>query len=343
MHIALDPEQRAFAKAAGALAADLAAGWDRGRGPGDVAPSAPPDADWLRVVEAGWPALRLREENGGLGASAVDVAVLVEQLGRHAVAAPVLATIVAAEQLQALGAPAATLEQVAAGELRIAPLVDAGLLGFAPSAADGALAWDAAGATLAFAPDGSAHTLGEPLPATDVTRAVRRPGERVAGASLDLRPPADDDRDRLHALVLTLLVADLLGSMSAALDAAVEHARSRTQFGKPIGSFQAVQQLAAEDLVSVEATRSALYFSAWAVDALPAAEALRAARVAKAFASRAGVAVCQDAVQLFGGIGMTWESPVHVWLRRAHTDRRSFGDEHHHQAVLADLDLTPGA
>jgi alkylation response protein AidB-like acyl-CoA dehydrogenase len=162
----------------------------------------------------------------------------------------------------------------------------------------------------------------------------------VPDAALELRAPTDDDRDRLQALVLTLLVADLLGTMSAALDAAVEHGRSRTQFGKPIGSFQAVQQIAAEDLVSVEATRSALYYSAWAVDALPAAEALRAARTAKAFASRAGVAVCEDVVQLFGGIGMTWESPAHVWLRRAHLDRRSFGDEHVHQAVLAYLDLT---
>ncbi len=342
MQIGLDADQRAFARSCGALAADLAAGWDRGRGPRDVASPEPSEKDWARIAEAGWPALRLREENGGLGASTVDVAVLVEQLGRHALAAPVLGTLVAAEQLQALGAPADTLEEVAAGELRIAPLLDGRLLGFAP-AAGGALAWDAAGATLAFAADGSAHALGDALPAADVTRAMRRPGARVDDASLELRAPTDDDRDRLHAFVLTLLVADLLGTMSAGLDAAVEHARSRTQFGKPIGSFQAVQQIAAEDLVSVEATRSALYSSAWAVDALPAAEALRAARVAKAFASRAGVAVCEDVVQLFGGIGMTWESPVHVWLRRAHTDRLSFGDEHHHQAVLADLDLSAGA
>ncbi|WP_029433054.1 acyl-CoA dehydrogenase family protein [Blastococcus sp. URHD0036] len=339
MQIGLDAEQRAFAQSSGALAADLAAGWDRGRGPHDVASPEPSEKDWARIVDAGWTALRLREENGGLGAGTVDVAVLVEQLGRHSVAAPVLGTLVAAEQLQALGAPVATLEAVAAGELRVAPLLDARLLGFAPSA-DDALAWDSAGATLAYAPDGSAHALGEPLPATDVTRSVRRPAGRVGDASLELRPPTDDDRDRLHAFTLTLLVADLLGTMAAALDAAVEHARSRTQFGKPIGSFQAVQQIAAEDLVSVEATRSALYFSAWAVDALPATEALRAARTAKAFASRAGVAVCQDVVQLFGGIGMTWESPVHVWLRRAQTDRTSFGDEHAHQAVLADLDLT---
>ncbi|RBY84351.1 acyl-CoA dehydrogenase [Blastococcus sp. TF02A-26] len=342
MQIGLDPEQRALGKASGALAADLASGWDRGRGPSDVASAAPSDADWARIVEAGWPALRLREENGGLGAAAVDVAVLVEQLGRHSVAAPVIGTLVAAEQLQALGAPAETLEAIAAGELRVAPLLDAGLLGFAPSA-EGALAWDSAGATLAYAPDGSAHALGEPLPTADVTRSVRRPGARVTDRDTALRPPAGDDRDRLHAFVLTLLVADLLGTMSAALDAAVEHATTRTQFGRPIGSFQAVQQIAAEDLVSVEATRSALYFSAWAVDALPPAEALRAARTAKAFASRSGVAVCQDAVQLFGGIGMTWESPAHVWLRRAQTDRTSFGDEHAHQAVLADLDLAPGA
>jgi alkylation response protein AidB-like acyl-CoA dehydrogenase len=342
MQIALDPEQRAFAASAAALAADLAARWERGRGPDDVGSPAPSEEDWARIAEAGWPALRLREENGGLGAGALDVAVLAEQLGRHSLAAPVLGTIVAAEQLQALGAPAAMLEQVAAGELRIAPLLDGRLLGFASGPAE-ALAWDSAGATLAIAPDGSAHGLGEPLPATDLTRQIRPLGRPLEDAALPLRPPAADDRDRLHAFALTVLVADLLGTMSAALDAAVAHACSRTQFGAPIGSFQAVQQIAAEDLVSVEATRSALYYAAWAVDALPAAQALRAARIAKAFASRAGVAVCEDVVQLHGGIGMTWESPVHVWLRRAHTDRRLFGDEHHHQGVLAATDLSPAA
>src|SRR4051812_14248058 len=100
MQIGLDAEQRSFAQATGALAADLAAGWDRGRGPHDVGSAEPSEKDWARIVDAGWAALRLREENGGLGAGTVDVAVLVEQLGRHSVAAPVLGTLVAAEQLQ---------------------------------------------------------------------------------------------------------------------------------------------------------------------------------------------------------------------------------------------------
>jgi len=116
----------------------------------------------------------------------------------------------------------------------------------------------------------------------------------------------------------------------------------RTQFGAPIGSFQAIQQIAAEDLVSVEGTRSALYYSAWAVDALPGPDALRAARVAKSFASRARVSVCEDVVQIFGGMGMTWESPVHVWLRRAHVDRRLLGDEYYQHEALAAHDFPAG-
>lgn len=339
MHVALEPEQQAFAEASRALATDLSSRWELGRNPQEVGSAIPTAADWARIVEAGWPALRLREENGGLGASALDVAVLVEQVARVPLAAPVLGTLVAAEQLQAFGAPPEALERVAEGDLRIAPLLSGDLRGFAADATE-AVAWDSAGADLAYAPDGTALRLGEALAGADLTRMTRRPTAASAADRLPLRQAAEGAADRLLAFSLTVLVADLLGVMSAALDAAVEHARARTQFGVPIGSFQAVQQIAAEDLVSVEATRSALYYSAWAVDALPATEALRAARVAKSYASRAGIAVCEDVVQIFGGMGMTWESPVHVWLRRAHVDRLLFGDEHHQHDVVAALDLS---
>src|SRR5690606_16973182 len=140
---------------------------------------------------------------------------------------------------------------------------------------------------------------------------------------------------RTSAFALSLLVADLLGAMQAALDAALDHARTRVQFGKPIGSFQAVQQILADSHVLTEATRSACWYAAWAVDALPGEEALRAARTAKAWASRSAVEVCENAIQVFGGIGMTWEAPAHIWLRRAHAARAAFGDEHHHEAVIA--------
>jgi alkylation response protein AidB-like acyl-CoA dehydrogenase len=121
MHVALEPEQAAFAEASRALATDLSSRWELGRDPQEVGSAIPTAADWARIAEAGWPALRLREENGGLGASALDVAVLVEQLGRCPLPAPVLGTLIAAEQLQVLGAPSAVLERIAEGDLRVAP------------------------------------------------------------------------------------------------------------------------------------------------------------------------------------------------------------------------------
>ncbi|GGO82767.1 acyl-CoA dehydrogenase family protein [Nonomuraea cavernae] len=338
MEIELTAEQRAFRESCGKLAANLAARWHRGRGPHDIDPPTPGDDSWSRVVDSGWLAIGLREENGGAGASVVDLTVLAERLGYHAVPAPVLGAVIAAEQLQTWNAPPGLLQDLAEGGLRLAPALDAGLRTLA-GAAENSLAWDAAGAEAAVIPaTGVAHALGDALPFADPTRAVRPLGAPSGLPAITLTPPGEQALARLGAFTLSLLTADLLGTMQAALDAAIDHARTREQFGAPIGSFQAVQQLLADGHVLVEATRSASYHAAWAVDALPGAEALRAARVAKAFASRSAVEVCESAVQVFGGIGMTWEAPAHIWLRRAHTGRTVFGDEHHHQGVIADDD-----
>jgi alkylation response protein AidB-like acyl-CoA dehydrogenase len=363
--IELDSEQRAFRDACGKLAVDVAAGWRLGRGPEEVAPPVPSAADWARMAAAGWLGLRLPEENGGAGADAVYASVLVAELARHALPAPVLGTLIAAAQLEAYGADPGLLAAIAAGTARVAPLLTPDLTGFAGDA-DGAgngqddgagLAWDSAGAEFAVSVrDGAARPLGEPAGGIDLTRAVRpaldappgrqsvgqqAAGPRIAGPRIDslrigsLRPPDSGARARLLAFALAMLAADLLGTMEAAHAAAVDYARTREQFGAPIGSFQAVQDIAAEGAVLLEATRSAAWYAAWAVDALDPPAALRAGRIAKAFASRAAVELCEGALQIFGGIGFTWEFPAHVWLRRAHASRRVFGDEGQHEAVLA--------
>src|SRR5690606_16177631 len=170
------------------------------------------------------------------------------------------------------------------------------------------------------------------------TRAVRQVGEPAD--AIPLRAPSDDAAARFAAFALSLLVADLLGTMQAALDAPVAHATTRHQYGRPIGSFQGVQHLLVDGHVLVEASRSASYHASWAVDARPGQAALRAARRAKAFASRAAVEVCEHVIQVFGGIGMTWEAPAHLWLRRAQADRLVLGDEHHHEATIAATEFT---
>ncbi|MDE3203904.1 MAG: acyl-CoA dehydrogenase family protein [Acidobacteriota bacterium] len=146
-----------------------------------------------------------------------------------------------------------------------------------------------------------------------------------------LRP---DQIARWEAFALSLLCADMVGAMDGALALAVEHARWRVQFGRPIGSFQALQHICAEQLVDLEASRSATYHSAWAVGGLPADQAVRAARVAKSYVSRAGRSVTETVLQVLGGIGQTWESLAHVYLRRVLLDRVTLGDETVHVARL---------
>ena len=342
MTIDLDPEERAFRDACAKLAADLTAHWSLGRGPADVAPPLPPPADWAKLADAGWLGLCLREENGGAEAGPFYASLLVTEVARAALPAPVLGTLLAARQLEAYGADPELLASIAAGQVRVAPLLGPDLTGFA-AGTGGALAWDAAGADFAVSvPDGTARPLTAASGGADLTRAVRAALPTApTRPPLRLHTPSQSERARVDAFALALLTADLLGVMEAAHAAAVAHAKTRTQYGAPIGSFEAVADLAAEGKVLLEATRTATWYAAWSVDAEPPQKALHAARVAKAFASRAAVEVCEAVVQVFGGIGFTWEFPAHLWLRRAHASRLAFGSEHHHESLLAAEAFTP--
>jgi alkylation response protein AidB-like acyl-CoA dehydrogenase len=335
MDVQLNPEQRAFAASAGSLAAELAASWSAGHGPDDVSAPLADDATWGRVVDSGWLAVRVDEELGGAGGSCIDVCVLVEQLARHVLPVPVLGALLVLEQLRLRAAPEALIEAIVGGDRRVAPALTADLVDFA----DGdrptdVVAIDAAGAGAAFLLGSAAveHPLVAVLPTIDLTRP-----SAVIGASstpLEVAGRTPQIQARELAFALTLVSADLLGVMSVALERAIAHAKVRQQFGRPIGAFQAVQHLLAEAHVSVEATRSAVWYAGWAVDALPPDDALRAARTAKAFASARGVEVVEAVIQTFGGMGLTWESPAHVWQRRIHLDRRLLGTEAHQYRAL---------
>jgi alkylation response protein AidB-like acyl-CoA dehydrogenase len=113
--------------------------------------------------------------------------------------------------------------------------------------------------------------------------------------------------------------------MSGAVTLAAEYAKERRQYGVAIGSFQAVQHLLADALVATEGSRSVALHAAWAVDALPADEAVAAGALAKAYCSRAARQVCETAIQVHGGIGNTWECLAHVFLRRALLSSDLFG------------------
>ena len=141
--------------------------------------------------------------------------------------------------------------------------------------------------------------------------------------------------------VLAALVVDGLGAAEVALEMAVAYAKERTQFGRPIGSFQAVQHLCADMLLSLELGRAGAYYALWAADEASPAEAHRAATMAKAFAGDAFFRIGANAIQVFGGIGFTWEHDVHLFYKRLLTLQQAHGTATEHLEELADLVLAP--
>ncbi|HEY7053602.1 MAG TPA: acyl-CoA dehydrogenase family protein [Mycobacterium sp.] len=134
-----------------------------------------------------------------------------------------------------------------------------------------------------------------------------------------------EDAERFRALALVATTADVLGTARGAHALATDYAKIREQYGKPIGSYQAVAHLLAEGLALIEGSISVLRHAAWAVDELELVEAIRAASIAKVYCLRAARTVCETAIQVHGGIGNTWECLAHVYLRRALASGETFG------------------
>ena len=139
----------------------------------------------------------------------------------------------------------------------------------------------------------------------------------VAESPPELGELGEEDAGRWRALALTVTCADLVGAARGTHALATEYAKVREQYGATIGSYQAVAHLLAESLALIEGSISVLRHAAWAVDELPPAEAIEAARVAKIYCARAAMTVCETSIQVHGGIGNTWECLAHVYLRRA--------------------------
>jgi alkylation response protein AidB-like acyl-CoA dehydrogenase len=272
------------------------------------------------LAATGWRELRTPADGGDPWASAVEVAVVAEELGRGLADVAYLGPTMAADLRRLAGAPAATVPETVALSADLAEPAAAAELG------RGAVAIDAKDATsaLVLLAEGDGYALGSiavgaAAPGVDLTRVV-------AGVSLGatVSPLGDgagrlgrDDIDRWRSLGLATTCADLVGVMQGALTLSCDYARSRQQYGAAIGSFQAVQHLLADALVALEGSRSIARHAAWAVDALDAPGALEAASGAKAYCARAARAVCETAIQVHGGIGNTWDCLAHVFLRRA--------------------------
>jgi alkylation response protein AidB-like acyl-CoA dehydrogenase len=182
-----------------------------------------------------------------------------------------------------------------------------------------------------------------PMPAMDITRRLHKvtfnntKGELIANGAA-ARKAID------HALdVATVaLCAEMTGGMQRTLDIAVEYAKTRKQFGKPIGQYQAVQHQCADMLIWTESSRSAAFYAAWAMtEGIP--EARAAVSVAKTYASDACREVGNRGVQVQGGMGFTWENDTHLFYRRAKASEIAFGDATFHRERIAKLVIDRGA
>jgi alkylation response protein AidB-like acyl-CoA dehydrogenase len=283
------------------------------------------DALWRELCELGWPGIAVGEEHGGQGLGAVELAVLLEELGYAVAATPLLGTALAALAIQHAGSDeqrARWLPALASGEATGA-FGRAGLVAEAQDAAVIVLV-EADRARLVARADADV----EPIDSIDPTRRYAR----VSGDGPALGGDVAGALDRAAGAV----AAELVGVCQRALDMTVAYVKERKQFGVAVGAFQAVGHRCAQMLLHTEGARSTAYFAAWAADAAPDRLA-EAAGLARAAASDAGRAVTASAIQAHGGVGFTWEADVHWLYKRAQLDAALLGSATSARIALARL------
>ncbi|HUF31941.1 MAG TPA: acyl-CoA dehydrogenase family protein [Acidimicrobiales bacterium] len=325
-------------------------------------------AVWKQMGEQlGLQGLHIPEEFGGSGYTYVELIVVLEEMGRRLLAAPYFSTVVlAANALIHSGDDAAKKEHlpgIAAGET-IATLAFTEESG----------RWDEEGITMQAAKGGDGHTLSGTKTfvldghVADLIIVAARTDAGVSlfsvaadAAGLTRTPLATMDQTRKQArldfdgtpatligtdgggwdvlsTVLDLaavgLAAEQVGGAQLCLEMAVQYAKDRVQFGRPIGSFQAIKHKCADMLLEVESAKSAAYYAGWCAaemnDELPSVASL-----AKAYCSEAYFHATAENIQIHGGIGFTWEHPAHLYFKRAKSSELLFGDPTYHREQLA--------
>jgi alkylation response protein AidB-like acyl-CoA dehydrogenase len=292
------------------------------------------DDAWKEMCELGWAGIFIDEDHGGQGLGIVELVILMEELGYALAPVPFLSNAAAGLALQfagtdeqkerwlpgiASGEARGTVGMVRDGEARLVPDADTAevivLIGF-----DGSTSVvEAASAEI------------EPFETIDRTR-------RFARVRADGGEPLGGDCFAAGDRIATALSAETVGVAQKAMEMAVEYARERKQFGRAIGSYQAVSHRCAQMLLEVEGARSGAYYAGWCADAEP--ESLPAAASgAKAYSSDAGWRVCGSSLQVHGGIGFTWEHDLHFFLKRAKTNAMLYGSAREHRERVAGLAL----
>jgi alkylation response protein AidB-like acyl-CoA dehydrogenase len=341
-----------------------------------VEKGATADALWIRMITLGWPALTIPEAFGGLGMGAVELAVVVEELGRAIAPGPFVPTVT---QFAPVVAEAGAPEQ----QERFLGAVAAGELTGSLALVEASGAVDPARVTATAEPDGTGFVLQgsktmvvEAGAADEIAVVARRPGTEgdegvgafvVRQADVAVEPvevldpsrplarvalegaPVDADRVLGHPgpataaairraveVAVTSLAIEIVGTAQTIFDVTLDYAKQREQFGVPIGSFQAIKHKFADMLVALERARATSYFAALTIAEDDDRRAL-AASMAKAAAGDCAARLAKEGIQIHGGIGYTWEHDMHLYVRRVTSNAALFGDAAQHRARVADL------
>lgn len=287
--------------------------------------------EWSTLVDTGWVGLEVPEQFGGAGASFAEAAVVCEEIGRAASATSFLGSAVLAVGALNAVQPSTTRDEVladiASGATRVAVALEP--YDFVP---------DAEGADrILIVTDRGVAVTGEgatPRPVVDETR--RLAAVETGAEVIETLPFAGDPAvavQRLHDRAAAAIACDSLGLSEAMLAATVGYVKVRQQFGRAIGSFQAVKHACADMQVGIAVSRQLVGAAVRAV-AEESPDAGAAVAMAKSYACSTAVDIAGKAMQLHGGIGYTWESGIHVYLKRATLNRSLFGSPAEHRKRL---------
>ncbi|MBW2314200.1 MAG: acyl-CoA dehydrogenase [Deltaproteobacteria bacterium] len=369
MDFRLSEEQEALREVARDF---LAARWpaDKMRAALDAQPALVDDDVWKEIVEMGWLGVAAPEASGGIGGGVVTAAVLAEEAGRGILPGPFLSSLTAALAAESCGDDV-LLGEIIEGRSRVALAVEEPGGSWGPDAVCLAATpcdegWSLSGTKIlvrdgqeadvllvvARAPDGLALLkVPADVPGLARNRMLLMDGQSASELVLeDVRVGSDarlggGEGGLLEAYekATVLCAADLLGSAQASLELATEYAKERVQFGRPIGSFQAVSHRLADDLMKLEIGRSLLYGASLALDdRRENASALVSA--AKAWLNEAAIAAVESALQIHGGVGFTWEYDVHLHMRRVRCNVACHGDaDFHRDRVASHMDAALAA
>jgi alkylation response protein AidB-like acyl-CoA dehydrogenase len=318
---------------------------------------------WSKLTDQGYTGIIFPEKYGGVGLGKVELMLLMEETGRALLPGPFFSTVVlAGSVLDAVATPAHKtryLAPICRGEVRATVAIleasaNWNLRDLHLSAAHGKLTGkkyfvsDAAVADfiLVVARNGvflvDSKTSGlkiAPMSGMDLSRKLYvvefddAPAEQISTIS---------GLTRAFDIATAALAAELVGGMQRTLDITVEYAKTRKQFGKPIGIFQAVQHQCADMYLETESSRSAVYYAGWALEE-NSPDAATAVSIAKMYASDAARTVGNRGIQIHGGMGFTWENDVHLYYRRAKASEIAFGDATFHRERIASMVIDSAA